>query len=175
MPAGDKAFVGGVTTMQVSEVSLEFVQKQDEALKSEISKSKIRTLIALLSSSFLLFYWFDSVGTLALRMSDSGQLLGAFSSSFRVRSLALIPIMANSIGWLTWGMYTYLTHFRLFNLNPKGKLDMPYDETGYRDILDQYQLTKINYRRQTALENPVMFLVAIQLVSMGVNVILALR
>jgi|GEM_PF-4843955 len=162
--------------MPALEVSLEFVQEQDKTLRNEISKSKMRTLIVLLGSSFLLFLWlgFEAVGSLTIRITETALNYGTLNSGIRGRYFVLIPTITNSFGWLSLGMSTYfrlLKSFNRYNTTPSD----PFDDTGYREVLDQYHLTKVNYRRQQLVENIVIVIVAIQIAFMCLGPVFAIR
>jgi hypothetical protein len=150
--------------MPASEVSIDFVIKQDSTLRNDITKSKTRSLIALLASTYLLYYWFDSVATLTLKTSlDSYQFL----FPLRTRLFLIMPAVFNLLGWAYWGFSQYLANFKAIKLKSS---DTESEDVGYKDVLDQYQLTRLNYRRQRFSELIVNFVIAMQLVAMGMMV-----
>jgi len=153
--------------MLLSHASLEFIRKQDEALRKDIAQSKYRVLIALFSSSFLLFFGISTVATLTLQVGPGNFL---FEGSRFIRPYVSLPILANVTAWFLWGAYSYTQVIKAIMLPKDPDIKGELDEPGVRYLLDQYQLTQTSYKRQQKAETMIIFLVAMQLSIMGFSV-----
>ena len=129
--------------MQEDYISLETATRQYEAVLQDIRHSKIRTLIELLVASILLLY-------------------PRFQNVLFLRT----AVVLNALAWIVWCLPSYLYLARSFwrrNYRDSFKAGVSQDR-----LLEQYERTLYEYRRQKQTAAIVDVLIAFQFVLLAV-------
>lgn len=128
---------------------METVIRLDESVRQDLRHSQIRTLLTLLISSFIVYYWYTSLLEVFAR--------GYFTVS---RSLAILPPLLNAVSWLIWGSL----HYVLFIKGTIRKRGSPSDTS---EILDEHQFNLFQHNRQRRIETLIGFVTAFQMFCMA--------
>ena len=136
--------------------STEYTVRDYEFLQVQLQGLQWRTVVLLLGSTFLTFFWFSSFSELIFKFSFAGFL----------RSLLLLPLIANSCSWALWLALVILPELGFRRGTSLGR-DYSSSEEDLR-YLERNQILQLRLRRTTYYGRFIQVMIALEFILIGI-------